>query len=408
MKTIFLLTLFFILLQVHSQDLKTYEGEYKQGIAKYEYFENKDYERIFEGKFKFSRENVISILGQFKNNKKTGEWIYIKDLKKAKTSTKTKGIYFNDKKNGVWTFLYSKIINNKVSTNSIILNFKNDTVVGKVDLPNLKGEFNKSGNFIGVWNYKKDNTEYIAEFKDNTIIKLIDRRISDGFIYSRYKPNLDSISVDKLRKKDTNYQILSFSGESDSITKGFVNILGVPKDKYYNYSFIAFIKAVKEEFRDLDYNVQSGIGVNYNHSLIKNPELIIMKRVYKKTELINEDTLSERVTGRTGKSYYGNGSGSGSGNDGGIGSGYSLGNRKALNKPLPDYTCQEQGRVAVQVSVDRSGKTISVTAGVQGTTNTTKCLLDQARTAAMNTIWQPDSNAPENQIGKIIYTFESN
>jgi len=106
----------------------------------------------------------------------------------------------------------------------------------------------------------------------------------------------------------------------------------------------------------------------------------------------------------------GNGSGIGPGNGGGNGggSGYSLGNRKALNKPQPDYNCQEQGRVAVQVSVDRNGNTISVTAGVQGTTNTAKCLLDQAKIAAQNTKWQADSNAPEKQVGKIIYTFSLN
>ena len=106
----------------------------------------------------------------------------------------------------------------------------------------------------------------------------------------------------------------------------------------------------------------------------------------------------------------GNGSGTGSGTGGGSGggSGYSLGNRKALNKPQPEYTCQEQGRVAVQVTVDRNGNTISVTAGVQGTTNTAKCLLDQAKIAAQNTKWQADSNAPEKQVGKIIYTFSLN
>ncbi|MCF6133138.1 energy transducer TonB [Flavobacterium wongokense] len=106
----------------------------------------------------------------------------------------------------------------------------------------------------------------------------------------------------------------------------------------------------------------------------------------------------------------GTGTGTGPGNGGGSGggSGYSLGNRKALSKPQPDYTCQEQGRVAVQVTVDRSGNTVSVTAGVQGTTNTAKCLLDQARIAAQNTKWQADANAPEKQVGKIIYTFSLN
>ncbi|WP_293890155.1 energy transducer TonB [Flavobacterium sp.] len=104
----------------------------------------------------------------------------------------------------------------------------------------------------------------------------------------------------------------------------------------------------------------------------------------------------------------GTGTGSGNGGGNGSGSGYSLGNRKALNKPQPDYTCQEQGRVAVQVTVDRNGNTVSVTAGVQGTTNTARCLLDQAKIAAMNTKWQADSNAPETQVGKIIYTFSLN
>ena len=45
---------------------------------------------------------------------------------------------------------------------------------------------------------------------------------------------------------------------------------------------------------------------------------------------------------------------------------------------------------------------------MQGTTNTAKCLLDQARIAAINTKWQADSNAPEKQVGKIIYTFSLN
>lgn len=106
----------------------------------------------------------------------------------------------------------------------------------------------------------------------------------------------------------------------------------------------------------------------------------------------------------------GTGTGTGPGNGGGSGggSGYALGNRKALSKPQPDYTCQEQGRVAVQVTVDRNGSTISVTAGVQGTTNTAKCLLDQAKIAAMNTKWSADPNAAEKQVGKIIYTFSLN
>jgi len=104
----------------------------------------------------------------------------------------------------------------------------------------------------------------------------------------------------------------------------------------------------------------------------------------------------------------GSGYGAGSGGGSGGGSGYSLGNRKALSKPAPKYTCNEEGKVVVEVTVDQNGKTISATAGIKGTTNTASCLLDQARIAAMNTKWAPDDNAPVKQTGKIIYNFSLN
>ncbi len=103
-------------------------------------------------------------------------------------------------------------------------------------------------------------------------------------------------------------------------------------------------------------------------------------------------------------SGYGAGSGGGSGN----GTGYSLGNRKAISKPAPKYTCNEVGKVVVEVSVDRNGRTIDAIAGIKGSTNTAKCLLDQARIAAMNTRWDASSDAPEKQVGKIVYNFNLN
>ena len=105
-------------------------------------------------------------------------------------------------------------------------------------------------------------------------------------------------------------------------------------------------------------------------------------------------------------SGYGAGSGGGSGN--GIGGGYSLGNRRAISKPAPKYTCNEEGKVVVEVSVDRNGKTVSAIAGIKGTTNTAKCLLEQAKSAALNTKWDASSDAPEKQVGKIVYNFNLN
>jgi outer membrane biosynthesis protein TonB len=111
-------------------------------------------------------------------------------------------------------------------------------------------------------------------------------------------------------------------------------------------------------------------------------------------------------TGTGAGSGSGSGGGSGSGSGGGVG--YSLGGRKALSKPAPKYTCNESGKVVVEVSVDRNGNTVSVVPGVKGTTNTAKCLLDQARIAAMNTKWQASDDAPERHVGKIVYSFSLN
>lgn len=106
-------------------------------------------------------------------------------------------------------------------------------------------------------------------------------------------------------------------------------------------------------------------------------------------------------TGSGSGSGYGSGSGSGVGS----GSGYSLGGRRAISKPVPAYNCNETGKVVVEVAVDKNGNTLSATPGVRGTTNNAKCLLDQAKIAAMNTKWEASANAPDKQIGSIIYHF---
>jgi hypothetical protein len=107
-------------------------------------------------------------------------------------------------------------------------------------------------------------------------------------------------------------------------------------------------------------------------------------------------------TGIGSGSGYGSGSGSGTGSGNGN---YQLGNRKA-SKPQPSYTCDEQGTVVVQISVDKSGRVTSANPGVRGTTNSAKCLLDQAKIAAMSTKWQSSDDAPEKQVGKIVYSFK--
>ena len=98
------------------------------------------------------------------------------------------------------------------------------------------------------------------------------------------------------------------------------------------------------------------------------------------------------------KGYYGSG-GSGSGGN------YRLGNRKALTMPKPTYDCNEEGRVFVSISVDKSGKVITAQPGAKGTTNSAACLLQRAKEAALKTKFNSDKEAPEKQVGTIIYNF---
>ena len=96
--------------------------------------------------------------------------------------------------------------------------------------------------------------------------------------------------------------------------------------------------------------------------------------------------------------YYGNTNKSGDPN-------YNLAGREAQLTPqkLPD--CQIEGKVVVEVYVDRNGKVIRANPGVKGSTVTQPCLLKPAREAALSTTWNADPNAPKAQKGTIIYIF---
>ncbi|MFS4456580.1 energy transducer TonB [Maribacter sp. 2304DJ31-5] len=99
-------------------------------------------------------------------------------------------------------------------------------------------------------------------------------------------------------------------------------------------------------------------------------------------------------------SYYGSpGSGSGTG-------GYGLNGRSLVNKGKVPQECNESGKVVVKIVVDRSGKVISATPGVRGTTNTNPCLLEPARKTAFMHKWNLDSKAPNQQVGFVVVNFK--
>lgn len=100
----------------------------------------------------------------------------------------------------------------------------------------------------------------------------------------------------------------------------------------------------------------------------------------------------------------GGGNGTGDGN-------YLLGNRLALAKPKPDYPCNDEGRVVVKIYVNQSGKVVRAVAGERipggaASTTTSSCLYEQAKKAALQTTWEADGSAPDQQSGYIVYNFK--
>lgn len=98
-------------------------------------------------------------------------------------------------------------------------------------------------------------------------------------------------------------------------------------------------------------------------------------------------------------SYFGN-PGSGGG-----GTGYGLRGRGRPSKNVEKQKCNEEGRVVVKITVNRSGKVINAEPGVKGTTNNALCLLDPANKTALSYVWKPDPKAPSQQVGFIVIDF---
>lgn len=124
---------------------------------------------------------------------------------------------------------------------------------------------------------------------------------------------------------------------------------------------------------------------------------------------VNNNSNSDGNTGGDGNQGSENGSPDSRNYDGGTGPGngisYSLAGRKPEALPKPEYNSQEEGKVVVDVTVDRFGKVVKAIPGVKGTTTTDKTLWKNAKDAALKTKFTKKIDAPEEQRGTITYHF---
>lgn len=82
-----------------------------------------------------------------------------------------------------------------------------------------------------------------------------------------------------------------------------------------------------------------------------------------------------------------------------------LAGRIILEMPKKAPSCNEQGKVVIQVTVNRTGNVIDAKLG-RGTTNMSKCLVDVAIECAKKAKWNQSNEAPETQIGYLTYNFK--
>jgi len=112
--------------------------------------------------------------------------------------------------------------------------------------------------------------------------------------------------------------------------------------------------------------------------------------------------------------YKGNGNGSGGGTGGGSGNGtgtgkgdgvsFSLEGRKSSFLSQPEFNNQSEGKVVVEITVDKNGTVINAVPGVKGSTTLDDDLLDAAKRAALKSKFdrKPDATV---QKGTISYHF---
>jgi TonB family protein len=95
----------------------------------------------------------------------------------------------------------------------------------------------------------------------------------------------------------------------------------------------------------------------------------------------------------------------GQGGDTGGGT-FSLSGRNLQGRlPLPVYSSQEQGKVVVEITVDKDGNVTNAIAGVKGSTTLDRTLLDAALKAAKQAKFTRKPDAPV-QKGTITYIFK--
>jgi hypothetical protein len=265
---------------------------------------------------------------------------------------------------------------------------------------------------------QKNNGNKVNQ-KNNIFTKTIFKSRADELIYIReylnYKLPLILVKKYPEQMKKVQYELIS-NGENPTLEEAAKKSLHF-KNLYEPYMSLVVsenttFKIVKEQ---LELNDKLDFDLSKNTKKIKSEKKEILEPENKTEKPIRKDTndalknilknnkpeteINQIEAGVGNGTSYGNGTGKSHNEP------YLLTGRKVLNKPIPEYNCNELGRVIIQIVVDRDGNVIEANLGKGSTTNA-ECLVSAAKEAALKTKWNKDENAFERHIGKITYNFE--
>lgn len=269
--------------------LKTYEGPFQNGTAKYTYYENEKGERVYQGKFEYIEKgtnlsvkdifgqtvkesaSIKQVTGQYKNGKAFGERkrrLYLIasagtiDLSKINPSNSqlVEEITYNYNEAGDFEGSYQyasyDIKTNKIDK-KITASIKNDHLIGKYECVDyrfsptysLTGSFNNEGYFDGEWNFTntdiKISTMEKLRLASNATLKE-KRKYNNGLllsvkIFDNAKGNLlyeydDKIDFTSEKYPNVSRDSLKLSFNQSSYTKNKANAdYKIGKDEYVKY-----------------------------------------------------------------------------------------------------------------------------------------------------------------------------
>jgi len=294
------LLMFLILIQLSiGQTKKIYNGNFNsknfQGSASYQYYEDSEQQRIFDGQFTFSTPtNSVNISGFFQNNLKSGQWKFIftniantdilmncmitatvsgafdhGNLTNSWTLNRTKVMSFS--KNGIsdyyqtqlnalsYLFDGKKIDFNKSSTVTefSIANFMDNHFIGTFSYSvnggksKVSGQFNEFGYFNGTWTitYYQDGILHyqIREYLNGVLLSIKNKDNSTGEVKTIF---------DETIRVNAFFQNYNVKENSSKIGDGFLKLTA---GKSYN--------------GDIPF-LEDAISIWYNNSSLSNSAYI--------------------------------------------------------------------------------------------------------------------------------------